>query len=176
MRIIFIGSASIALPTLDKLISNEKYDVVAVISQPDRPSGRKRLLKSSPVKVLASLHGIKVITPENLNDDIIYELDERDIEASLVVIEGLVKEINSKELPNSILKALKNLEKTLSRVQVLLEKIHIKSIEHTQKYFSSWRQLDVSKETKELIVQFNLLEKRFNLFHKVLLIYKESLK
>lgn len=110
------------------------------------------------------------------NDDIIYELDERDIEASLVVIEGLVKEINSKELPNSILKALKNLEKTLSRVQVLLEKIHIKSIEHTQKYFSSWRQLDVSKETKELIVQFNLLEKRFNLFHKVLLIYKESLK
>ena len=110
------------------------------------------------------------------NDDIIYELDERDIEASLVVIEGLVKEINSKELPNSILKALKNLEKTLSRVQVLLEKIHIKSIEHTQKYFSSWRQLDVSKETKELIIQFNLLEKRFNLFHKVLLIYKESLK
>ena len=110
------------------------------------------------------------------NDDIIYELDERDIEASLVVIEGLVKEINSKELPNSILNALKNLEKTLSRVQVLLEKIHIKSIEHTQKYFSSWRQLDVSKETKELIVQFNLLEKRFNLFHKVLLIYKESLK
>ena len=72
MRIIFIGSASIALPTLDKLISNEKYDVVGVISQPDRPSGRKRLLKSSPVKVLASLHGIKVITPENLNDDIIY--------------------------------------------------------------------------------------------------------
>jgi len=110
------------------------------------------------------------------NDDIIYELDERDIEASLVVIEGLVKEINSKKLPNSILKALKNLEKTLSSVQVLLEKIHIKSIEHTQKYFSSWRQLDVSKETKELIVQFNLLEKRFNLFHKVLLIYKESLK
>ena len=110
------------------------------------------------------------------NDDIIYELDERDIEASLVVIEGLVKEINSKELPNSILNALKNLEKTLSRVQVLLEKIHIKSIEHTQKYFSSWRQLDVSKETKELIIQFNLLEKRFNLFHKVLLIYKESLK
>jgi len=103
-------------------------------------------------------------------------INERDIEASLVVIEGLVKEINSKELPNSILKALKNLEKTLSRVQVLLEKIHIKSIEHTQKYFSSWRQLDVSKETKELIVQFNLLEKRFNLFHKVLLIYKESLK
>ena len=110
------------------------------------------------------------------NDDIIYELDERDIEASLVVIEGLVKEINSKKLPNSILKALKNLEKTLSSVQVLLEKIHIKSIKHTQKYFSSWRQLDVSKETKELIVQFNLLEKRFNLFHKVLLIYKESLK
>ena len=31
----FIGSASIALPTLDKLISNEKYDVVGVISQPD---------------------------------------------------------------------------------------------------------------------------------------------
>ena len=54
------------------------------------------------------------------NDDIIYELDERDIEASLVVIEGLVKEINSKELPNSILKALKNLEKTLS-----LSLIHI---------------------------------------------------
>ena len=59
MRIIFIGSASIAIPTLEKLISNDKYDIVGVISQPDRPSGRNWLLKSSPVKVLASSYGIK---------------------------------------------------------------------------------------------------------------------
>jgi len=108
------------------------------------------------------------------NDEIINEIDDRDIEASLGVIEGLVKEINTRKLPESILKALQNLERTLSRVHILLEKIHIKTIEHTQKWFGRWRSLNVSTETKELMTEFRLLEKRFNLLHKVLMVYKET--
>ena len=108
------------------------------------------------------------------NDKIINEIDDRDIEASLGVIEGLVKEINTKKLPESILKALQNLERTLSRVQILLEKIHIKTIENKQKWFVRWRSLNVSTETKELMTEFKLLEKRFNLLHKILMVYKET--
>ena len=72
------------------------------------------------------------------------------------------------------LKALQNLERTLSRVHILLEKIHIKTIEHSQKWFGRWRRLNVSTETKELMTEFRLLEKRFNLLHKVLMVYKET--
>lgn len=106
------------------------------------------------------------------NDELINELDNRDIEASLGVIEGLVDEINSKKLPNSIIKALNNLEITLKKVHELLEKIHKETINHTMKWFSRWRSLDISNETKMLITQFNLLEKRFSLLHKVLMVYK----
>ena len=109
------------------------------------------------------------------NDEIINEIDDRDIEASLGVIEGLVKEINTKKLPESLVKALKNLERTLSNVHILLEKIHIKTIEHSQKYFSNWRSFNVSNEKKELMTEFKLLETRFNLLHKILMIYKDSL-
>jgi succinate dehydrogenase/fumarate reductase flavoprotein subunit len=109
------------------------------------------------------------------NDKLIDEIDNRDIEASFGVIEELVNEINSKKLPTSIIRALENLERTLKKVHELLEKIHKKTINHTMKWFSSWRSLDISIETTDLIIQFNLLEKRFNLLHKVLMVYKESL-
>lgn len=109
------------------------------------------------------------------NDKLIDEIDNRDIEASFGVIEELVNEINSKKLPTSIIRALENLERTLKEVHELLEKIHKKTINHTMKWFSSWRSLDISIETTYLIIQFNLLEKRFNLLHKVLMVYKESL-
>ena len=126
------------------------------------------------IPIIRNIYPVISTIREILKDDnIIQEMDNRDIEASLSVIEGLVLEINKKKLPKSILKALKNLEKTLVKVQNLLEKIHKKTIEHSEKWFSKWRSLDISKETNNLIYEFDLLEKRFNLFHKILLVYKD---
>ena len=66
MRIVFMGSPDFALPSLRAL--TDKFDVVGVITQPDRASGRGRTLKPPPVKELALGLGIPIIQPEKLKD------------------------------------------------------------------------------------------------------------
>lgn len=61
-----MGSPDFALPSLQALAKN--YDVVGVITQPDKPSGRGRELKSPPVKILAGELNIPIIQPEKLRD------------------------------------------------------------------------------------------------------------
>lgn len=65
MNIIFMGTPDFAVPSLHTLLDNG-YNVVAVVTQPDRPKGRKRVLMPTPVKVEAELHGIPVLQPEKL--------------------------------------------------------------------------------------------------------------
>lgn len=59
-----MGSPDFATPTLQKLA--EHYPVVGVVTQPDRPAGRGRVLTPPPVKVLAQELGIETIQPERL--------------------------------------------------------------------------------------------------------------
>src|SRR5215208_2337181 len=63
-KVVFIGSPDFALPTLKALAG--AYDVVGVVTQPDRASGRGRELKAPPVKTLALELGIPVMQPERL--------------------------------------------------------------------------------------------------------------
>lgn len=65
MRIFFAGTPEIALPSLR--ILNASYDVCGVLTNPDRPAGRKRILKASPVKILAQELDIPVYNPEKLD-------------------------------------------------------------------------------------------------------------
>jgi methionyl-tRNA formyltransferase len=65
-RIVFMGSPTFALPTLQAL--QEHYSVVGVVTQPDRPSGRGRTLKPPPVKAMADSLGLEVIQPQRLKD------------------------------------------------------------------------------------------------------------
>jgi methionyl-tRNA formyltransferase len=65
-RIVFLGSPEFAVPTLRKL--NEQYQVVGVVTQPDRPAGRGQLLKSPPVRLLASELNLPVIQPLKISD------------------------------------------------------------------------------------------------------------
>jgi len=74
MRIVFMGTPSFAVPSLRALIE-QGYEVVAVVSQPDRPKGRKKLLTPTPVKEAALELGIPVLQPERMrNEDAIVEL------------------------------------------------------------------------------------------------------
>ncbi|HEY5902380.1 MAG TPA: methionyl-tRNA formyltransferase, partial [Anaerolineales bacterium] len=63
-RLVFMGSPDFALPTLRAL--SERYQVVGVVTQPDRPSGRGRGLTPPPVKTLALELGLPLIQPERL--------------------------------------------------------------------------------------------------------------
>jgi methionyl-tRNA formyltransferase len=66
MRVVFMGSPAFALPSLKALI--EDYSVVAVVSQPDRPSGRGRKSSAPATKIFASEAGIPVFQPDRVRD------------------------------------------------------------------------------------------------------------
>lgn len=65
MKIVFAGTPEFAVPTLRMLIASS-HQICAVYTQPDRPAGRGRQLKTSPVKELAMQSGIPVLQPESL--------------------------------------------------------------------------------------------------------------
>ena len=67
LNILFAGTPEFAAETLKTLLDSP-HNVVAVYTQPDRPAGRGRKLKASPVKELALEHGIPVRQPTTLRD------------------------------------------------------------------------------------------------------------
>ncbi len=69
VRILFLGTPDFAAAALRQLIDDDHFEIAAVVSQPDRPSGRKMQLKASPVKKLALAHGLTVLTPETVNTE-----------------------------------------------------------------------------------------------------------
>ncbi len=67
LRVLFAGTPEFALPPLQTLI-DEDCEIVAVLTQPDRPAGRGKQLRASPVKQLALENGLEVLQPESLKD------------------------------------------------------------------------------------------------------------
>ena len=67
-RVIFAGTPEFARVQLQGLVESG-VKPIAVLTQPDRPAGRGKLLKASPVKDYAQAHGIDVLQPESLRDD-----------------------------------------------------------------------------------------------------------
>ena len=72
MRIVFMGTPDFAAASLQKLL-DERFDVVGVFTQPDKPRGRGMELSFSPVKELALAHGLPVYQPEKMRDGTAYE-------------------------------------------------------------------------------------------------------
>jgi Methionyl-tRNA formyltransferase len=68
LRIGFFGTPEFAVPTLQKLIDS-RHDVVAVVSQPDRPKGRGQKEQPTPTKVTAEAAGIAVLQPVRIRED-----------------------------------------------------------------------------------------------------------
>jgi len=68
MRVVFMGTPDIAATCLKKIIE-DKFDVVGVYTQPDRPKNRGMKLSFSPVKEVALAHNILVFQPENFRED-----------------------------------------------------------------------------------------------------------
>lgn len=67
--IIFAGTPDFAVPALKALINNPHINVKAVISQPDKPVGRKREVRATPVKAAAHAAEIEVLQPQNINTE-----------------------------------------------------------------------------------------------------------
>lgn len=65
LRVLFLGTPEFAVPTLDDL-AGSRHVVVGVVTQPDRPSGRGRVVQPTPVKACADRHGIAVWQPDRI--------------------------------------------------------------------------------------------------------------
>ncbi|MCR8848593.1 methionyl-tRNA formyltransferase [Rossellomorea sp. SC111] len=99
-KVIFMGTPDFSVPVLQSLI-DEKYDVIAVVTQPDRPVGRKRILTPPPVKVAAEKHGIPVYQPEKIKNE--EELNQvLELKPDLIVTAAF-----GQILPNALLEAPK---------------------------------------------------------------------
>ena len=72
MKIIYMGTPDFAVPCLTRLV-RENYDVVCVVTQPDKPVGRKQILTPSDVKREAQRLGLNVYQPDSLRTDEAYE-------------------------------------------------------------------------------------------------------
>ena len=72
LRIIFMGTPDFAVPCLENLI-RDKHDIIAVVTQPDRPKGRGKKMAPSPVKQLALNHKLTLLQPEKVKDPAFFQ-------------------------------------------------------------------------------------------------------
>lgn len=90
MRVVFWGTPEFALPSLGALLG-EGHDVLAVVSQPDRPQGRGRSLAPSAVKEFALAEAIPVLQPEKARDAaFVAELEALEPDVNVVVAYGQI--------------------------------------------------------------------------------------
>ena len=66
MKVIYLGTPDFAVPALESIINSDNHSVVAVVTQPDRPVGRKNTITPPPVKVTAEKYGIPVYQFEKI--------------------------------------------------------------------------------------------------------------
>ena len=84
MKLVYLGSGSFGLPTLERLAA--EHDVALVVTQPDRPAGRQRRLAATPVGHLAETRGIETLKPDDVNDPVVVERIAEAAGEALVVI------------------------------------------------------------------------------------------
>jgi methionyl-tRNA formyltransferase len=90
LKIIFAGTPHFATAALEALLT-QQFDVVAVLTQPDRPAGRGMQLTLSPVKQLALQHGLPVLQPRSLKDtDAQHEVAAYAADVMVVAAYGLI--------------------------------------------------------------------------------------
>ncbi|HEX5170013.1 MAG TPA: methionyl-tRNA formyltransferase [Cyclobacteriaceae bacterium] len=93
LRIIFMGTPEFAVPSLEILIEN-KFNVVAVITAPDKPQGRGQKVVASPVKECAVRHNIPVLQPANLKSpEFLEQLKHYNANLQIVVAFRMLPEV-----------------------------------------------------------------------------------
>ena len=97
-RVVFFGTPDFAVPAMQSLLDSDQFEVVAVVTQPDKPVGRKQVLSPSPIKELAISNQIEVLQPAKLkkNEEFLDKLNSLNADVNVVVAYGKI-------LPQSVL-------------------------------------------------------------------------
>jgi methionyl-tRNA formyltransferase len=87
MRLVFFGSGEFGLPTLRKLC--ETHEIALVVTQPNRPAGRHRVLTATPIAEFATINRIPTIKPERVNEpSVLEQIRACKAEAAVVIAFG----------------------------------------------------------------------------------------
>ncbi|MFT4148189.1 MAG: methionyl-tRNA formyltransferase [Micrococcaceae bacterium] len=97
MKILYAGTPDVAVPVLDGLINSE-HEIVAVLTRPDVPLGRKKTMTPSPVAQCASKHQIPVIKATKITADVQEQLQQVDADIAVVVAYGALIPQNALEI------------------------------------------------------------------------------
>ncbi|MBO5895041.1 MAG: methionyl-tRNA formyltransferase [Alistipes sp.] len=93
LRIVFMGTPEFAATSLRKLVA-EGYNVVAVVTTPDKPAGRGQKIHESDVKVVAKELGLPILQPEKLRDEAFLEaLRALDVDLGVVIAFRMLPEV-----------------------------------------------------------------------------------
>ena len=84
LRVMFMGTPSFALPAL-QMLHTEKYQIVGVITQPDRPQGRGQVTNPPAVKILAQKFGLPVHQPNSIKEQVFFEL-AKELNPEIIVV------------------------------------------------------------------------------------------
>lgn len=98
MRIAFAGTPEVAVPALEALAASG-HEIVAVLTRPDAPLGRKRVLTPSPVAARAEELGLHVIRSAKPREDVVAELRSLEVELGVVVAYGALLRLPMLEAP-----------------------------------------------------------------------------
>ncbi|MFA4817435.1 MAG: methionyl-tRNA formyltransferase [Parcubacteria group bacterium] len=98
LKTIFMGTPEFAGEILSALI-HEKYNLVAVYTQPDKKVGRKQILEKSPVKIIAEKNNIPVFTPNRLNQEALAKMEKQKPDLILVAAYGKILPKTVLDLP-----------------------------------------------------------------------------
>ncbi|MEM9927135.1 MAG: methionyl-tRNA formyltransferase [Cyanobacteria bacterium P01_D01_bin.50] len=92
MKIIFFGTPQFAVPTLEKLLRHSNFEMLAVVTQPDKRRGRGNKFTPSPVKSVALTHNLPVWQPQRIKKDeaTLNQLKEIDADVFVVIAYGQI--------------------------------------------------------------------------------------
>ncbi|MGF1523125.1 MAG: methionyl-tRNA formyltransferase [Leptolyngbyaceae cyanobacterium] len=101
MRILYFGTPQFAVPSLERLLQHPDFDVVAVVTQPDKRRGRGKQVTPSPVKAIALAAGIPVWQPPRIKQDpeTLEKLEATQADAFVVVAYGQILSASILEMP-----------------------------------------------------------------------------
>ncbi|MBU1092726.1 methionyl-tRNA formyltransferase [Patescibacteria group bacterium] len=85
-RVVFMGTPEFAVPALQTLINNPAINIEAVITRPDKPSGRTGTPQPSPIKQLAIQNNLDVITPEKIKNNAEFIAQLKSINPNVIVV------------------------------------------------------------------------------------------
>jgi methionyl-tRNA formyltransferase len=85
LRLVFCGTPQFAVPTLEALLA-AGHEIPLVVTQPDRPVGRKQIFTAPPVKQIALAHSLAVIQPEKIRNNVEFRAQLEQIAPDAIVV------------------------------------------------------------------------------------------